>query len=183
MDHPSSQNFQDLAAALAEEFRRVESPEARQHLLRDMVDRLGLCGVSFSGPAHTLQGMHFICQGPLDLHLPDWVDGVMATEISRTLWKVLRFILAGYNGLSAPAKAAAIDVLRPQGRERYASQYMALGYMRWLLDHAGIGAFDYYGNEVKDTAELFYGQLFERPEDMPEEYAASAMEIEREGAK
>jgi hypothetical protein len=112
--------------------------------------------------------------GPFDLHLPPWVDAQLACEISGVMWRIMRFILRGYNGLDEKFVRLARTALAKHGREHLVQQYTALSYMRWLYTIAGIRTFDYFGNEVVDTPDYFYGDLFSTREKMPSDYAESA---------
>ena len=109
--------------------------------------------------------------GPLSMHVPTWVDHHMATELGGILWRVMRFCLRGDVKMNGDFEKAAKDALAPAGKQAYASQYVALGYVRWLLSAAGIRTYDVFGNEVTDTPEFYYGKLFQKPDAMPDDLA------------
>jgi len=109
--------------------------------------------------------------GPFAMHVPTWVDHHMATELAGILWRVMRFCLRGDVKMDGDFEKAAKDALAPAGKQVYARQYVALGYVRWLLTAAGIRTYDVFGNEVTDTPEFYYGKLFQKPESMPADLA------------
>ena len=115
--------------------------------------------------------------GPITMHVPTWVDQHMATELAGILWRVMRFCLRGDVQMSGDFEVAAKEALASSRRSDYMRQYVAFGYVRWLLTAAGIRTFDMFGNEVLDTPDFCYGKLFQRPESMPPDLAQRAVTL------